>query len=76
MLNVYVEESLDKKVQVKLFDFPLHYNRTTTLMKYWKFHSLFWLSSTYFGQNNELRLSVAIYDISTLIFAHPHIFYR
>ena len=39
MLKVYVEESLDKKVQVKLFDFPLHYNRTTTLMKYWRFHS-------------------------------------
>ena len=36
---VYVEESFDKKLQVKLFYFPLHYNRTTNLMKYWRFHS-------------------------------------
>ena len=31
---VYVEESFEKRLQVKLFDFPLHYNRNTNLMKY------------------------------------------
>ena len=31
---VYVEESFDKRLQVNLFDFPLHYNRNTNLMKY------------------------------------------
>ena len=29
----YVEESLDKELRVKIFDFPLHYNGPNTLMK-------------------------------------------
>ena len=29
----YVEESLDKELRVKIFDFLLHYNGPNTLMK-------------------------------------------
>lgn len=34
----YVEESLDKELRVKIFDFPLHYNGPNTLMKCYRFH--------------------------------------
>ena len=73
---VYVEESFEKRLQVKLFHFPLHYNRNTNLMKYWRFHSkhIVLVEFQVFWENNELRLSVAIYDLGTLIFVYSYIF--